>query len=915
MGYNQSMPEDLIKTKFFAPPARPNQVPRQALLEKCQETRQLGIQLTLISAPAGFGKTSLASDWVRTSGLPFTWLTLDEGDNDPPRFWRYVLAALEMIDGQIGKSIQPALNSVQPPDIRQVVTRIVNDIVNTEIEFILVIEDYHIVEQAEMHDSVNFLLDHLPPRMHLVLTTRSDPPLNLALRRGRGQIAEIRALDLRFDPAEAAQFLNQTMHLGLAIEDIEALNLRTEGWITGLQMAALSLQDEIDRHAFITAFSGNDRYIADYLIEEVLLHQPIEFQRFLLQTSILDRLCAPLCDAVTGRQDSQALLNTLARANLFILPLDNHREWFRYHNLFAELLRRRLIQSEEEQAVQKLRQRAVDWLVENGFLKLAVEYAVSFGEYELAVRLMIQTSGLYFQSNEFNTLLKLGDRMPNDLIQRNIALSCILAWAANATAQNRKVEQIIRAMEAQLGVTIDDFIAQGDSLHLAAEAKAGLIELGVVRARMNVDTFDLASTFRLADHLLPCLTVERDREPYAFNLPSKLRGSMMFIQGLAQHLHGDTSLAGWTFQNAALDGKRTQNLHIEVLSMGHLGETQILQGHLHSAQQTFLQALAVPSESMQSTPFYGISQAGLGTLAYEWNDRPSAQEYFQNAVELGKLWHSWETLQPAFTGLAHLHASQGNWEAAYQALDQLLENTQENQSIIQASVDSQRALLNLRQGNLETASRWTEAFKPDLPQDYRLAWEAVELISARIWIAAAQIQKAAALLESIIQQAHAAGRGRRVHEALCLQAVLFVRTHQEPEAQRALIAALKMAEPEGYLRSYLDEAKSMQELLGLALKRDWLPAPLESYAHRLLSAFETYPFRPEQASRLIEPLTERELEVLQHIAEGLTNPEIAHGLYLSPNTLKAHTQNIYTKLDVHNRVNAVSKARKLGLIQ
>jgi len=910
------MAEDLIKTKLFAPPSRPNQVKRTALLEKFLEARQIGIQFCLVSAPAGFGKTSLVSDWVRESGLPFAWLTLDEGDNDPLRFCRYVLNALETVDSRIGESMQPALNSIQPPDLRQVIIRVVNDIVSLGIEFILVIEDYHVIEQAAVHESLIFFLNHLPPGMHLVLTTRSDPPLNLALRRGRSQMVEIRAQELRFNSTEASQFLNQTMQLELTNEDIEALNIRTEGWITGLHMAALSLQDEFDRHAFITAFSGDDRFIAEYLIEEVLLHQPVEFQRFLLQTSILDRLSAPLCDAVTGRQDSQAVLNALARTNLFILPLDNRREWFRYHRLFAELLRWRLNQSEGEQAVQKLRQRAVDWLAENGFIKLAVEYAVSFGEFELAARLIIQASGLYFLSNEFNTLLKLGDRIPDDLIQKNIPLSCILAWAANATAQNQKVEQLILGVEEHLGVTIDDFIAQGDSLHLPAEDKAGLIELGVVKARKNVDNFEFASTFRLADHLLPYLTLERDSEPHAFNLPSNLRGPMLFIRGLAQYLHGDIDLAVQSFQEAALDGKRTKNLHIEVLSLGHLGETQILQGQLRRAQQTFLQALAVPSESMQTTPFYGISEAGLGTLAYEWNNLQSAQEYFQKAIELGLLWHSWETLQPAYIGLANLHASQGNWQAAHQALDQLLENTPKNLEVIQSSVDSQRALLNLRQGDLESASRWSEAFKPDQPQAQRLTWEKAELICARVWIATNQVQKAAAFLDSFLKRVSTSGRNRRIHEALCLQSILLARAHQEQDARRALASALKLAEPEGYLRSYLDEGESMQELLKLAVKQDWLGPTLDAYARRLLSAFEPSLVRKEQpAAGLPEPLSERELEVLGYIAEGLSNTEIASRLYLSPNTLKAHTQNIYSKLDVHNRLNAVSKAKKLGFIQ
>ncbi len=354
------MVEGLLKTKLYAPPPRPNQVPRKALLEKLDRARQAGIP-ALVSAPAGFGKTTLVADWARSSQLPLAWLALDEGENDLLDFWRYVDAAIQSIDSTIGENLRPALTSMQAPVIQQIITGLVNDIFASGKEFILVLEDYHVIEQAGIHESLNFLLDHLPAQMHLILTTRSDPPLNLARRRGRGQIVEIRASDLRFTPAEIAIFLNQTMLLELAEEDITALSQRTEGWIAGLQMVALSMQDEADRHAFVAAFSGDDHYIADYLMEEVLQRQPVEFQRFLQQTSILDRMNAALCDAVTGRQDSRAMLNTLERSNLFILPLDNRREWFRYHLLFGELLQKSLREAFSGADIASLHRAASSW--------------------------------------------------------------------------------------------------------------------------------------------------------------------------------------------------------------------------------------------------------------------------------------------------------------------------------------------------------------------------------------------------------------------------------------------------------------------------------------------------------------------------------------------------------------------------
>src|SRR5512139_1404180 len=369
------MSESLLKTKLFAPPRRSSQVSRVSLLDKLNNALQMRVPF-LVSAPAGFGKTTLVSDWMRLSGLAFAWLALDDGDNDLVRFWRYVDAALQAIDPRIGESLRPALYSTQAPVIDQIITGLVNDILSVEKDFIFVLEDYHVIEQPKIHESLNFLLDHLPPQMQLVITTRSDPSLNLARRRGRGQLVEIRATDLRFTASETGAFLNQSMLLDLSDADITALSQRTEGWITGLQMVALSLQDETDRHAFVSAFSGDDRHIADYLMEEVLLHQPVEFQDFLQQTSILDRLNASLCDAVTGRTDSRAVLSLLDRTNLFVVPLDNHREWYRYHHLFADLLHKRLRETRSADEISALHRAASAWYESQGDIASAVEHAL-----------------------------------------------------------------------------------------------------------------------------------------------------------------------------------------------------------------------------------------------------------------------------------------------------------------------------------------------------------------------------------------------------------------------------------------------------------------------------------------------------------------------------------------------------------
>ena len=365
---------DLLATKLYIPPARSGILFRSRLVE--QLNSEILKPFTLISAPAGYGKTTVLSTWADSCGQAAAWLNLDEGDNDPVRFWRYVDAALQEVDSHLGEGLRPVLFSMQPPALEQLITGFVNDVMRSGVSLILILEDYHLIHNAEVHKSINFLLDNLPPGLHVIITTRSDPPLHLALRRGRGQVAEIRAGDLRFAPDEVAGFINEIMQLGLTDEDINILERRTEGWITGLYMAALSLKGEADRHGFVTTFSGDDRHIADYLIEEVLQRQPVDFQRFLLQTSILEQMNAALCDAVLDRQDSQMMLNALERANLFIQPLDNQREWFRYHHLFAELLRTRLSQMAGEETVKIPRKSAVDWLNGNSHFDLAIDYAL-----------------------------------------------------------------------------------------------------------------------------------------------------------------------------------------------------------------------------------------------------------------------------------------------------------------------------------------------------------------------------------------------------------------------------------------------------------------------------------------------------------------------------------------------------------
>jgi len=892
------MPEGLLKTKLFVPPVKANLVSRTSLLEKLDNARQAGIPCVLVSAPAGFGKTTLVNEWVRSSGLPFTWLALDEGDNNPLSFWRYVDAALQIIDNSIGASLRPALYAAQAPVIQQIITGLVNDTLSLEKEFILVLEDYHLIEQAEIHESINFLLDHIPPQMHLVITTRSDPPINLARRRVRGQLIEIRANDLRFTPAEITTFLNHTMLLDLTLEDIAALDQRTEGWIAGLQMVALSMQDEYDRHAFVAAFSGDDRYIADYLIEEVLQRQPVEFQRFLQQTSILDRLNAGLCDAITGRQDSRAMLNTLERANLFILPLDNHREWFRYHHLFSELLQKRLREIHSIDEVASLHRAASNWYESQDDIPAAIRHARSIPDDNRILQLLEKNAGKYFSTGELPQFFELARVLPPDLRKDSPFLCITAAWAGLATSHHTEIPAWLNAIEAHFGIPAEAAI---DDPTLDIPRRAAMLEVLVVRLQLpssRSPNEQRTHTLAIRDQLnaLP------PEQLCLLNPVYSLKSVIAFNLGIQAEVTGDLSQAVQALTEAIDLARQTHNSNMFHISTGHLANIQFTQGQLHAARHTHEQALAEAKDHGQTiSPYVSLSHAGLGTLHYEWNDLAIAEQAFKEGLTHARLWNQWESLVPLVLGQARLKQRAGETQAALAILDELHSPPLEGMDL---PIRAYAARLR----DCDSASAWLGANITESMLEPNPVNETYLLDIARLMASLQHHDEALALIQKIIRFAQ---NGGRMHTLIQAKVALAL-VGNLPEA---LTEALQLAEPEGYITTFVEEGEPMQNMLNHVLKKSHLELNLSVYVEKLLSAFEPALHKPKQAGGLIEPLSERELEVLRYIAEGLTNPEIARRLYLSSNTLKAHAQNIFTKLDVHNRLQAVSKAKALGLIE
>jgi LuxR family maltose regulon positive regulatory protein len=923
--------ERLLQTKLFIPPLRRNLVPRSRLLAKLNHSLSPEIRLTLVSAPAGFGKTTLVSEWLQSLSAEkkeavsaFAWLTLDEADNDPVRFWRYVDAALQTVDHRLGESIRPALSAPQPVPYSSLVTGIVNDILRIEAHFTLVLDDYHNINDDTVHEGVNYLIDHLPPSVHLLITTRADPPLQLARRRSRGQLCELRASDLRFTSAEVAQLLNTNMKLDLSSDDLTAMEERTEGWIAGLQMAAISMQDASDPHEFVAALRGNDRYIADYLVEEVLQRQPVEFQQFLLRTSVLDRLCGPLCDAITGRSDSQSVLNTLERSNLFLVPLDNHREWFRFHPLFASLLYQRLLDTSSSDAVRELKRRAGGWYVSHGYIVEAVETLLACEDFEQAVEEIERSADHLFMTNELNLVVKWSGMIPEEMVIARPALNAMAAWASQATGHPQKALHFADLMEKAAGMTAEEFLSSSDvSRKIMPIKRASLIETAVIRSRLAVDTLDLDQAASLGERVMPYLVPGRAGEARTLNYPYLYRGPQLTILGLVHKFRGDLQAATELMVAAENDAEGLKNPHIIALALGHLGEIKLVQGKLFQAKETFEQALRHAQDyPPYSSAFWGIASVGLGTLALEKDELVDAEAYLKTGLDLGKLWHVWECLLPGCIGQARLHQAYGEWDQALAVLDELVDLAALNIRAVAPAAAANRALIALRRGDRESASHWAASFDVDSRLPYPLQWEQNALIVGRIWLEEDKLSEAEKLFSGLMTEAEAKDHWGTALELYLFQALLAEKQNHPTKARQYLLKSLELAAPEGYVRPFLDEGATLRSLLEDCLHSIHEPA-VTQYAHLLLESFSwsikkrpasiSESVRPDQKG-VVERLSERELEVLRLMAKGLSNPAIAERLYLSTNTLKAHTQTIYRKLEVHNRLEAVNKAREIGLL-
>lgn len=912
------MTPPLLTTKLLIPPAQPSLVWRSRLSARL--LNGLSRRLTLLSAPPGYGKTTLLSAWRASTGgqaYPLAWLALDDDDNDPDTFLRYLIASLETISPSIGRAALAALEQTPAAPPRTVLMTLINSLYDIATDAALVLDDYHVITNPIVHENLAYLLDHLPPRLHLVLLTRADPPLPLARLRARGHLMEIRAADLRFTPEEAGAFL-QHMELSLSSDDIAALTTRTEGWAAGLQLAALSMQGQTNLPELIRSFTGNDLYILDYLGEEVLQRQPPELQTFLLQTSVLTYLSAPLCDAVTQQVGSQPILDRLARANLFLIPIDQDRRWFRYHHLFADLLRYHL-RLNHPGLEPDLYRRASAWYRRNGQLREAVRYALAGADYDHVVQLI---------ELEAPPMLKKGDtsytkwvtNLPNSLVKTRPRLNLLHALALLATRQWSKIDPIVN----------DALTAAQQEPGLTAEMVNQIEgEVASIRAHIALHHGDALQALQLAE---TGLNQTPPTEP-------DMRGVALLAYGLAAMALERFEDASQAFVKASQIADLTNNATLAFQAVRGLSRLYVKQGQVRQAAHVMKQVIQVAAENSAGS---GFVYANMAELAYAMNDLDTATEYWSKAVDLCRLTDNAELLAESYLALACVRHAQARHQDAQHLREQA---TRVRHDYHLPLLIPHVLAEHIRLGDVETAVQWsTSAECRFTPTDnLNEALYIQYLLLARALIARQRSHDAIDLLDRLAVETRQAGRA-----ALTIAAYIFLAlAHNEeghPETALAtLTQALVMAEPIGYIRLFVDQGPVIADLLRRLELEDW---KLEDYVERLLAAFPvsdrvapspngatlpashpaSQPHSPQEGQppaprvspssltvTLIEPLSERELEVLRLLIAGASNREIARRLYLALGTVKTHIHHIYGKLGVESRVQAIVRCRELGI--
>ncbi len=911
------MSTPLLTTKLYILPPRPNVVLRPRLIERLNEGLQRS--LTLISAPAGFGKTTLLSEWIAGCKRSVAWLSLDESDNDPSQFLTYLVSALQTIDNDMGAGMLSILHSPQPLPAELVLTSLINAVAETPQEFMLVLDDYHRIEARPIHDALTFLLDHLPPQMHLAIASRSDPPLPLARLRGRRRLTELRAADLRFTPDEAATFLKEVMSLDLSATDVAALETRTEGWIVGLQMAALSMQGRADTASFIRAFTGSHRFIIDYLVEEVLQRQPERIRSFLLQTSVLDRLCGPLCDAVTGEGDGSGMLEALERGNLFVVPLDDQRHWYRYHHLFADMLQARLIK-EQPDLVPVRHRRASEWYEQNGLPADAIRHALAAEDWERAARLVELAWPAMRKSRQEATMLGWVKALPDSLIRDRPVLSVVCAWALLDGGELEAAEARLLSAEQWLDTAADERErpeAAAPTMVVVDGAQFRSLPASIANARayraQALD--DVPGTVTYARRALELL---QEGDYYE-------RGTTAALLGLAYWASGDLKAAHRSFADGLDSLQRGGGILIRIGGTVILAHIAMAQGRLHEAERIYEQALQLATAHGEPA-LQGAAELylGLAELHRERGDLDFARQHLLRGKELGEQGslpgyeYLWCVVQALIT------EAEGDLDGALNLLNQAERLFYRSPIPDVRPIAALKARVLVARDRLAEALAWVRVRGLSVDDDLSYLREYEHITLARVLIARYRrdrtenaVREAVGLLERLLQAAEAGERTGSAIEILAQLALAHAAQGDVPAALVPLERTLRLAEPEGYVRIFVDEGAPMAHLLREAAARRITPG----YTATLLAACEAgagtgQPRLPAAPSPqpLAEPLTQRERDVLRLLETELSGPEIARELTVGLSTVRTYTKSIYRKLNVNSRRAAIKRASELDLL-
>lgn len=908
LGAGAAASTPLLMTKLYVPRARQDVVSRPRL--EARLGRGLAAPLILISAPAGFGKTTVAAQWTGQINMPVAWLSLDVSDNEPSLFLRYVIAALQSVAPQIGTNANALLQGPQPPTTSTLLTLVLNDLAALDHDLLLVMDDYHLVHNAAVHEAVQFLLQRLPPQFRLVIITREDPPFPLTTMRAQRRLAELRARDLRFSLDEAATLLRVMMGLQVTDAEIQAVETRTEGWVAGLHLAALAMQNRGEVQHFVQAFTGTNRFILEYLVEEVVERLPAHLRDFLLRTSILERFCAPLCDAVIlgGVSDrnnpvSRLLIEQIERMNLFVIPLDDQRQWYRFHHLFADALRERLKNGAAPAQLSALYTRASQWCESEGLIVEAINYAIRSGDSNRTADLLERYGDIMTMQRGPAVLIQWIVGLPRELLALRPQLALTYSWGLILTDHFAEAEALLNeaepAIQAQSpdgrGALAEQAAAQRTTIALMTEASPSAI------IAIGRHTFDIIS-----DPLSPA---------------ARSTGLML---GCGYALHGEDLAALQTWQAATEACQATGDGLMEVVIAAHLARVLPYRGELRQVDTLLRRLLARADEPyLQAIPTRAYAWTFLAWILYEQNALAEALRCCKDSIELSKAWS-----MPRFTFFTHVinglaKQTTGDPIGAQESMNSALRMIEQNnlkQPFL--SVPAYQARLWLMQGKLEAATGWMEPWEAKLRAPLEPAYDLDYLTVARVFFAHGRLEEADNLITRVLARVEALGRTGYAIEAYALQALVAHAQHDHDRAIAALTSALTRAEPQGYIRTFVDFGAPMHELLQEVLAHDISPA----YCERLLAAFpQQEPAEPPQAERanprtlrrsnaLPEPLNEREREVLGLIAQGLSNQQIADRLVVALSTVKWHINNLYGKLDVGTRTQALARAAELDLI-